>query len=353
MIPANIETVGIKIKENKEIIISQLKSIQLDVSKMLGTVLNLNDPIFEDLISTIINRIKNFRQKVSNLSSDPLATFQLKIKDEKQKKHSKEEIRNLLIETFFFESVILNEVDRISAFNKLLSQMLENEEYSKGYSKAKDLREELRLLSVLISKRETIKINSHVLSLQNLNLISKNKINSDILSDIIDLLISNEVQSEEIKDLILKLAAKFNKGTKQVSDFSGDIGENIPLYAFYQLILDEKPSFNITIEKLEEIINSLADEGYVPGIKIIQADEDHYLKLVQFKIQDFSENELELISKALRFQSFSLADIVEATGWSTNQVVKILNHLTEIGILKYSKNYLHGDRWYIISENVI
>ncbi len=353
VIPANIETVGIKIKENKEIIISQLKSIQLDVSKMLGTVLNLNDPIFEDLISTIINRIKNFRQKVSNLSSDPLATFQLKIKDEKQKKHSKEEIRNLLIETFFFESVILNEVDRISAFNKLLSQMLENEEYSKGYSKAKDLREELRLLSVLISKRETIKINSHVLSLQNLNLISKNKINSDILSDIIDLLISNEVQSEEIKDLILKLAAKFNKGTKQVSDFSGDIGENIPLYAFYQLILDEKPSFNITIEKLEEIINSLADEGYVPGIKIIQADEDHYLKLVQFKIQDFSENELELISKALRFQSFSLADIVEATGWSTNQVVKILNHLTEIGILKYSKNYLHGDRWYIISENVI
>ncbi len=353
VIPVDIETITVKIKENKETIISQLKSVQLEVSKMLGTVLNLNDPIFEDLISTIINRIKFFRQKVSNLSSDPLAVSQLRIKDEKQKKHSKVEIRNLLIETFFFDSVILNEVDRINTSNKLLSQMLENEEYTKGYSIAKDLREEIRLLSVLISKRETIKINSHVLSLQNLNLISKNKINSDVLNDIIDFPISNEVQSEEIKDLILKLTAKLNKGVKQVSDLSGDIGENIPLYAFYQLILDEKPSFNITIEKLEEIINSLAEEGYLPGIKIIQEDEDHYLKLVQFKIQDFSENELELISKALKFQSFSLADIVGATGWSTNEVVKKLNYLTEVGILKYSKNYLHGDRWYIISEDVI
>ncbi|KKM06159.1 hypothetical protein LCGC14_1746780, partial [marine sediment metagenome] len=212
LIPANIETVGIKIKENKETIISQLKSMQLDVSKMLGTVMNLNDPIFEDLISTIINRIKYFKQIVSNLSSDPLAASKLKIKDEKQKKYSKEEIRNLLIEIFFFDSVIFNEVNRISTSNKLLSQMLENEEYKKGYSIAKDLREEIRLFSVLISKRETIKINSPVLSLENLNLISKNKINSDILSDIIDLPISNEVQSEEIKELILKLTAKLNKG---------------------------------------------------------------------------------------------------------------------------------------------
>ncbi len=350
LIPADIESVSIKIKENKEAIISQLKSMQLDLSKMLGTVLNLNDPIFEDLLSVIIKQIKHFRQRVSNLSSDPLATSQLKIKDEKQKKYSKEEIRNLLIEIFFFDSVIFNEVDRIIAFNKLLSQMLENEEYSKGYSTAKDLREEIRLLSVLISKRETIKINSHVLSNQNLNSISKNKINSDILYDIIEIPISNEVQSEEIKDLILKQTVKLNKGAKQVSDFSGDIRENIPLYAFYQLILDEKPNFTFTIEKLEEIINSLADEGYLPGIKIIQEDEDHYLKLVQFNIQDFSENELELISKALKFQSFSLTDIVGATGWSTNQVVKILNHLTEVGILKYSKNHLHGERWFIVSE---
>jgi len=320
------------------------------MSKMLGTVLNLNDPVFEDLISTIINKIKYFKQGVSNLSSDPLAASQLKIKNEKQKKYSKEEIRNLLIEIFFFDTVIFNEVNRINAFNKLLSQMLENEEYSKGYSTAKDLREEIRLLSVLISKRENIKINSHVLSLQNLNLISKNKINSEILHDIIDLPISNGVQSEEIKDLILKLTAKLNKGVKQKSDFSVDIGENIPLYAFYQLILDEKPNFNITIEKLEEIINSLADEGYLPGIKIIQEDEDHYLKLVQFKIQDFSENELELISKALKFQSFSLADIVGATGRSTKEIVEMLNHLSEIGILKHSKNHLHGERWFIVSE---
>ena len=169
-------------------------------------------------------------------------------------------------------------------------------------------------------------------------------------SDLFEISFSKEEQIEQIKNLVLKLIAKLNKGEKQIAEYNVDITENMPLYTFYQLISDENPDFSITIDRLEDIINSLAEEGYLPGIKVIQEDEDHYLKLVQFKIQDISKNELELISHALKFQSFTLTDMVGATGWSSNQVSKILTHLTEIGILKYSKNHLHGDRWYIVSE---
>jgi len=349
-IPSNNEILRKEIKENKDNLVSKLKSMQLDLSKMLGSVLNLNNPAFEHLMSIIINRIKLFSQKISNIPSDPTAIYQLRKKEEKLRKVSKEEIRNLLVELYFFDSLIFNELNLINYYNVRLSQFLENEEESNAYSTARDLREEVRILSKLIYDKEAIKMNSHVLSLEDLNLISKNKINPEILNNIIEFPISVDEQTEGIKKLVLKYISKLNKGEKQLNDYKIELTDNIPLHTFYQLILDENPSYSITIEQLEENINSLAEDGYLPRIKIIQEDEDHYLKLVQFKVQDISKNELKVIKNALKFQSFTVADMVGATEWSTNQVLKTLNHLTELGILKYSKNHLHGDRWYIISE---
>ena len=141
-----------------------------------------------------------------------------------------------------------------------------------------------------------------------------------------------------------------NKSENRLNNHAKEISESIPLYELYELILDSKPNLSFTIETLEQVIDSLADNGYLPGIKIIQGDEDHYLKLVQFKLIDISKKELELISNALKLQNFTLADMVGATGWSTNQVKKTLNHLSEVGILKYSKSYLQGERWFIVSK---
>lgn len=349
-IPLDVEILKKEIKENKDRILSKLKSMQLDLSKNLGAALNLNNPAFEDLMSVIINRLKLFNLKISNLPSDPTAISQLRKKGEKTKKVSKEDLRNYLVELYFFDSIIFNELNLINNYNVRLTQFLENEEESNAYSTARDLREEIRILSKLIHDRESIKMNFHVLSLEDLNLISKNKLNPEILSNIIELPISVIEQTEGIKKSVLKYISKLNKGEKQLNGYKIELTDNIPLYAFYQLILDENPSYNITIEQLEENINSLAEDGYLPGIKIIQEDEDHYLKLVQFKIQDISKNELKVIKNALKFQSFTVADMVGATKWSPDQVIKTLNHLTELGILKYLKNHLHGDRWYIVSE---
>ena len=350
-IPSDFEILKKEIKENKEIILSKLKFMQLDLSRNLGAVLNLNNPAFEDLMSVILNRLKLLNLKISNLPADPTAISQIKKKGEKQKKVSKEDLRNVLVELFFFNSIIFNELNLIDYYNIRLNQFLENEEESDAYSTSRDLREEIRILSKLIHDRESIKTNSHVLTLEEINLISKNKLNPEILSNIIELPISVNEQTKGIKKLVLKYISELNKGKKQLNGYKIELTDNIPLYTFYQSILDENPSYRITIEQLEETINSLADDGYLPGIKIIQEDEDHYLKLVQFKVQDISKNELKVIKNALILQSFTVADMVGATKLNPDQVIKTLNHLTELGILKYLKNHLHGDRWYIVSEN--
>jgi predicted HTH transcriptional regulator len=106
----------------------------------------------------------------------------------------------------------------------------------------------------------------------------------------------------------------------------------------------------LTIEQLERVINSLADNGYIPGMTTIQEDEDHYLKVVQLKTHDISEDESKLISYSLKVDKITLADVLEKFGWNTEKCTQILDNLTTLGILKHSKSYLYGDQWYVVSE---
>ena len=126
-----------------------------------------------------------------------------------------------------------------------------------------------------------------------------------------------------MRNFILKYQDRLSKGEKQLNNLSTEIADNIPLFAFYQLILDENQSLNVTIEQLEQVLNKLSEGGYISGITIIQGDEDHYLKFVQLKAHDISKDEQEIIVKALKYQAFSLADMVDATGWNVEKIKKI------------------------------
>ena len=349
-LPETVEKIKSSSKEKLQANISQLNELQTDLSKTLGQILNVNDPIFEDLMSLILKKLKFLKQKISNLPSDPLASYKIKKKDEKQRKVSKEEEKLLFTEIYFFNSLILNQVKRIIDFKIKLSDFIENEALLNAFSVAKNLREEIRTLSSLVEQRALLNLDFHVLSLEEVKLIAKNKITTDILDKIIDIQTTKEDTTKGIEELVLKFIAKLNKNDIQLNNHIKEISESIPLYELYELILDSKPNLHFAIETLEQVINSLADNGYLSGIKLIQGDEDHYLKLVEFRPIDISKNELAVISNALKLQNFTLADMVGATGWSTNQVKKTLNHLSDIGILRYSKSYLQGERWFIVSK---
>jgi len=349
-IPENTEKIKSGSIEKLQANISQLNDLQINLSKTLGQILNINDPIFEDLLSLILKKLKFLKQKITNLPLDPLVIYKIKKKDEKQRKVSKEEEKFLYTEIFFFNSLILNQIKRIIDFKIKLAHFIENEAFPNAFSIAKNLREEIRTLSSLIEQRVSLNIDFHILSKEELKLLERNRFNSDILDKIIDIQITKEDTTKGIEELVLKFIAKLNKSDRQLNNHIKEISESIPLYGLYELILDSKPNLHFTIETLEQVIDSLADNGYLPGIKIIQGDEDHYLKLVQFKPIDISKKELELISNALKLQNFTLADMVGATGWSINQIKKTLNHLSDIGILRYSKSYLQGERWFIVSK---
>ncbi|UCC20994.1 MAG: hypothetical protein JSV62_06845 [Promethearchaeota archaeon] len=349
-IPEDFNKIKSSNKEKQELIISEINLLQAELSKTLGPILNINDPIFEDLLSFIIKKLKFLKNQISIISFDPLIKYRLKRKGEKERKVSKEEEKFLLVEACFFNSLILNQLSRITGFNEKLVYFIENESYSNAFSISKDIREEIRIFTNLINQRSSINLDYHILSKEDLKLIAKNKFNPEMISKIIEIPITEEFKIKGIEELVLNFIAKLNKGDKEIINHTTEITDSIPLYELYELILDSKPTLNFTIELLEKVINSLAENGYLPGIRLIQGDEDLYLKIVQFKEVDISKYESELISKALKLESFTLADMVGALGWDTNQVIKILNHLSEIGILKYSKSYIHGERWFIISE---
>ena len=69
-------------------IVQELNSIQLDLSKALGTILSENDPYFEDLLSRLIRKIKTLKQRMANLPKDPSLKPKLKKIGEKARNNT-------------------------------------------------------------------------------------------------------------------------------------------------------------------------------------------------------------------------------------------------------------------------
>jgi hypothetical protein len=350
-IPNKLENLEIDLRKSQELISENLNNLQAELSKVLGPILNLNHPKFEDVISFTIKRVKYLRQIVNNLPRDLIAKYKLKKVGTKKEKVSKDDFKILYAEAYFFNMIILNEIHRILEIVNRLSGFLEKSSISNSYSIGNDLREEIRILSNLIDQRKLLDVFNHKLTEQELKELLKNEIKPGILNSIIDVSLSREVIEKSLEEIILRLIGKFEKGENEFADHNFKLTDNIPLYAFYQLILDENPNIMFNIMQLERVIESLSDKGYLPGIRVIEIDENRFLKIVQLKVHDISEEENQLISIASQFQKFSLADIMQHTEWGLEKVKKLLEKLTKFGIFKHSKSFLHGDQWYIVSEN--
>jgi len=350
-IPSKLDELKERIDLTQEKIISELNQMQTELSKVLGPILNLNNPIFEDLLSFMMKRVKYLRIFMNGIPKTPVDLHkEIKEIDEKKKAISKKDTKQIYAEIAFLNSVIVNQLNRISDYLTRLSQLIDNQAYSNAFSITKDLREELRLFTKLINLRESIEVNFHIFTDDQLKQIARNELTRNLLEDIVEIPMNEESKIKAIEEAVLEFIALLNKGEKKLKDHNYEITETIPLYELHQLILDEKPQLSFTIEQLEKTINLLADKGFIPGINKIEGNEDQYLKVVQLKSQDINEDETKLISLALQLQKFSVADLVIETGWPINKVKKILERLSEIGILKYSKSFLHGEQWYVISE---
>ncbi|TFF88962.1 MAG: hypothetical protein EU550_00205 [Promethearchaeota archaeon] len=351
-IPKDIEALKEKSKTAQDQIAKKLNKLQINLSKSLGITLQLDNPEFENLMATTIKELKYFQRRIQNLPNDPIQKYKLGKLGEEKKKIKKQEAGMLFREIVFFNFVILNQLNTISQYADQLLKLLDESSHSKAFTLAKKFRGELKLLDNLIDTKETLNINTHILSEENLERLEDNEISADLLDEIVKSEEERKESLEEVKNIVLHLHNDFEKTISETTNEKNEQPKAIPLYEYYQLVLNESSNNLISINDVEQAINSLADEGYIPGLKIIEEDEEHYLKLVQFEVKDLSKKELEVIRNALRFEKFNLSDMVGATGWSTQQTQKIVDHLTDLGILKYSESHLHGKRWYIVSETI-
>jgi hypothetical protein len=350
-IPDKFEALEIELKTSQELLSENLNTLQAELSKVLGPILNLNHPKFEDIISFIIKRVKYLRQIINNLPRDLIAKYKLKKVGEKKEKISKDEFRLLYAEAYFFNAITLNQVKRMMEIVGRLSKFLETNSISNSYSIGNDLREEVRVLTNLVENRKLLDVHSHTLGDEELKGLLKNEIQPGLINNVINVSLSRDIIEKSLEDIILRLIGRLEKGEIEFEDHNFTLADNIPLYAFFQLILDEHPDLNFNIMQLERVIESLSEKGYLPGIRIIKIDDNHSLKIIQLKAHDITEDENLLISIAAQFQKFTLVDMVQRTGWSSEKVNKLLDKLTKFGIFKYSKSFLHGDQWYIVSEN--
>ncbi|MHA1273160.1 MAG: hypothetical protein ACTSQS_06950 [Promethearchaeota archaeon] len=353
-IPNDVNMILRQLKQTQELIVQLLTGIQIELSKNLGAVLTSDDPHFEEVLSILINKVKRYKQIISNLPHDPLINTKVKKKGNKQKKISKNQARSILAEALFLNFIIMNQIKKINNQILILSNRIENNEMRLAFGMAKKIKIEFRRLDILIQGRSSISLGNHILNKEQLTQLLKNNINSRLLTNLRQNPIVEKEDVEILKEAILQVYNDLKGSTPNNNTGLEPIEEQpsfIPLYIFYQRVQDLRPELIFPIEQLEYLINELTDDGYLPGIKEMQIDDNQILKVVQLEAHDLSKDENTIISHALKLQKFNLTDMIKMTDWNGEKILKILNSLTKMGILKHSKSFLHGDRWYIVSEN--
>jgi len=349
-IPKNKDELKHLFKTNLELISAKLNTVQSQLSRTLGPILDFNSPVFEDLMGFIITRIKYLTSQISSIPKDPISALKMSKYGEKKPQISIKEGQYLFGELNFYLFLILNELNRVLDFISNLSQNIENKAISETYSIAIDIRDEIRILSDLIYQMTKIDLKTHKLTQDDVKKILNRKIDPSILDNIIEIPLTPEIIIQSIKDVVLDILAKLNRGEVRIVSHNLIIKDNFPIFVLYDFVLDEKPYLNFSIDDFERAINSLADDGFIPGIRILQEDEETFLKIVQLKQHDISEDEIRLVSFAVKVQKFTLADLIENTKWSSEKSMETLNRLTDLGILRHSKSFLHGEQWYVVSN---
>jgi len=349
-IPKNKDELKHLFKTNLELISAKLNTVQSQLSRTLGPILDFNSPVFEDLMGFIITRIKYLTSQISSIPKDPISALKMSKYGEKKPQISIKEGQYLFGELNFYLFLILNELNRVLDFISNLSQNIENKVISEAYSIAIDIRDEIRILSDLIYQMTKIDLKTHKLTQDDVKKILNRKIDPSILDNIIEIPLTPEIIIQSIKDVVLDILAKLTRGEVRIVSHNLIIKDNFPIFVLYDFVLDEKPYLNFSIDDFERAINSLADDGFIPGIRILQEDEETFLKIVQLKQHDISEDEIRLVSFAVKVQKFTLADLIENTKWSSEKSMETLNRLTDLGILRHSKSFLHGEQWYVVSN---
>jgi hypothetical protein len=342
-IPKNIEEQNTNIGATHRNFLNLLDKVKLNMSKSMGICYNLEQPIFAERLGSIIRKLKSIKTNFSSFRSNPLSFYDLQKKGTKKKITARKK-KDFLSEILFINQIMLNQLNIISELELEINKYLEQENYRLFNEIYNQITDQIRILNFLLQKRMSIDDGIHILSEDELNLLQKNKVGLSLLKKFLLPLIQDDRKEEMLKECLLSL----------ISDLLAENSKNynkpynIPLISFYDLAKDQCKFTGFTVENMEQILIQIGELGLISGIIEIKDDENHIFKIVQLKPYDVSVDEIKLLRFAIRLKSFSMADVMESLSWNQSKVEKILQTMTNNGLLRHSQSYLQGDKWYIL-----
>ncbi|QEE15704.1 hypothetical protein DSAG12_01531 [Promethearchaeum syntrophicum] len=342
-IPKNVEEQNIKIGAIHRNFLKILDKLKLNLSKSMGICYNLEQPIFAERMGNLINKLKSIKTNFSSFRVNPLSFYDLHKKGTKKKSSARKK-KDFISEILFINQILLNQLNNISELELELSNVLEQENYRLFNEIYRQITDQIRILNYSLQKRTNVDDGIHILTEDELMLLQKNEIRLSFLKNFIPPILQDNRKEELLKECLLSL----------ISDLLAENSKNynkpynIPLVSFYELAKDQCKFTGFSVENLEETLIQIAENGLISGIIEIQDDENHIFKIVQLKPYDVSVDEIKLLRLAIHLKSFSMADVMEKLDWNQSKVEKILQTMTNNGLLRHSKSYLQGDKWYIL-----
>jgi len=140
---------------------------------------------------------------------------------------------------------------------------------------------------------------------------------------------------EDLLDLILKIGEETKKET----------GGILRLSELYLKIKEEKPVWPLTLDHVEEAVETLAGKGLIQEFQ----DEETRIKYVVFTPASFSEDEKVVLEMAASKGWVTMEEIIKSTGWSEQRVNMVLSRLEKIGAATPVVDAATGKRWFFPS----
>ncbi|HMF33604.1 MAG TPA: hypothetical protein VKK79_19430, partial [Candidatus Lokiarchaeia archaeon] len=337
-IPADARALQEVLQTSQDRIVQALDNLRVEMSKSVGMLLNLGNLQLADFFGQLVSKVKNFRQQMTMLPPDPLKQSSIQRKGEKKRPVKSEEILATLAEIYFFNVLLGNQVDVVAKKHELITQNIASNT-GEDLPDMGDISDDIQLVTRLLGYRASINLHNHNFEPGDLKKLLQNRWQEIPLSALLDISKDVDAVEESVKNIILKVAAD------AITETAKDL---MPLVVLYRYIRDQVPHMRPSIELVEGTVNELADAGYLTGIKTIEEDIDHIFKYVQFRGNNISDAEHQLLQIAARLPKFSFSQLVSELNWPKEQVLTALDSLTNAGLLRHTTSFVEGDLWYIV-----
>lgn len=321
-IPQNLDELLNNEKNISKESVNKLKAIQIKLESFKNFLIKFNQEVLS-------NKIRNLLIKIHAIIPKLDLRIGLKVNKMDKKRSEPENKIKILKQGYIIDYFISEDSDFIINELNLMNDYLLNQNFvffSESYHIVNEL---IGNIEHATSLREDLRTNKTFL---------------DSVGKEINTEIKKIVMGKELSDNL-----KFDRVERSIQAIIGQKEKNqdhnpILLTSLYNLIKDQTPNLNFSLDDLEKVVNGLVDK------KVIQDYETYdNIKLIRLLPYNLSEDQISLINIISKNNTVNLSQVMFKTQWDKSRALTTLKSLVESGILRYTKSYARGEEWHIIT----